>query len=220
MKDYRNSEMKWLAIFYTALTLYYSTNIINIINSYTEGEFSFWAKVFESVFATSIIPLFVHIADSCISSKTKNWLLGSCILKPYGNTVFSDIASEKFKDERIDCKTAKEHFSSIIKNAPKDPKEKCKYENEQWYKLYSSLEENAAVKQTQKDWLAFRDLYCESIVFTLTYLISILLFDSISFSLELLLILLTITIVFNICSHIKMKRFVYTVIVKSALSQQ
>ena len=95
-----------------------------------------------------------------------------------------------------------------------------KYENEKWNQLYAEVEANSAVIQTQRDWLACRDMYVETILFTIFYLVSILIFSSISFSIELLLILITMIIILNICTHNKMKRFVYTVIVKDITTKK
>lgn len=220
LKEYRNNEMKWLAVLYAGLYLYFCTDFVNILSNYNNSEISLVSKIFESVFITGIIPIIVYIFDSFISSNGKNWLLGSYIIKPYGYTVFSKIASGKFNDERVSCATAKAKYGKIISNIPHDKKLRFKYENEKWNQLYAEVEANSAVIQTQRDWLVCRDMYVETILFTIFYLVSILIFSSISFSIELLLILITMIIILNICTHNKMKRFVYTVIVKDITTKK
>lgn len=218
MKGYRDNEMKWLAILYAVLFLYFSTDFVNIISKPNNSEISLIKDAFESVFTTFILPIIVYIFDCLFTSKSKNWLLGSCIKKPYGYTIFSDISSGKFKDERVSIKTARCHYNDIISLTPKDKKSRYLYENEQWYKIYSQYESNKAVIQTQKDWLACRDMYIETILFGVFYLLTIPIFNGVSFSLNLTLIIIAMSIIFNVCAHIKMKRFVNTVIVKDILN--
>lgn len=217
IKEYRNNEMKWLAVLYGALYLYFCTDFVNIISTYSDSKVSLLSKTIESVFLAGIIPIIVYIFDNLLSSKSKNWLLGSCIISPYGYTVFSKISSGKFNDDRVSCETAKTKYEKIIINLPQNKKSRMKYENEKWNELYAGVESNGAVIQSQRDWLACRDMYIETILFTLFYIVSILIFNNVSFSIKMLLILITMMIILNICSHNKMKRFVYTVIVKNIL---
>lgn len=210
--------MKWLTILYSVLYLYFCTDFISIINSYKPTESTNLLRIFESALITGTVSVIVFIFDSLISSKLKNWMLGSFIIPVYGCTVFTKIGSNKFKDERVSCQAAKETYSKIITNLPKDRKERMIFENEQWNKIYVEFESNGAVKQSQKDWLLCRDMYIETILFTVFYLVSTLIFNNIAFSLTLLVTLIVMAIILNFAAHNKMKRFVYTVIAKSVLS--
>ena len=211
--------MKWISFLYGALYLYFCTDFIKILYAYNNSEGSHLSKLFESALITGAVSVTVYIFDSLIPSKCKNWLLGPKNLSASGYTVFSRIKTGRFKDERVSCNTAQAAYNNVTSNLPTSKRERMMYENEQWSKLYVTLENNGSVKQSQRDWLLCRDMYVETILFFIFYLISTFLFSNVSFSFELLLILLSMTIILNLAAHNKMKRFVYTVIAKDIFTK-
>ena len=88
-----------------------------------------------------------------------------------------------------------------------------KLQNSRWYKIYQKNQEKGQVFQSQKDYLLCRDIFVETLFFLLVYIISVFLFaDFILFSKKFVIVLVFIIIVSNIATHIKMNRFVNTVI--------
>jgi len=79
--------------------------------------------------------------------------------------------------------------------------------------IYQIYQEKGQVKQSQRDYLLCRDIFCITIEFLVLYIISLFLFKgTIHYSLKFIFVLLGIAIMSNISTHIKMNRFVNTVI--------
>lgn len=66
-----------------------------------------------------------------------------------------------------------------------------------------------------------RDLYIETLAFLVVYLLAVCIFPSvISLSCKFCMTEIALSIAFNICTHLKMKRFVTTVIAVDIANQQ
>ena len=212
MKEYRKNELSWLAAFYTLTFLSLNTSAFNVINTH-DNVGNLVLKLVEGLFVSSIIPLFTFIIDCLISSEAKNKLVGLFFIHRTGEKIFSIIKNDKFKDYRINASDIKKNYSFIISKIPKNKKERYAYENYEWYHLYKNVESEVSVIQAQKDYLTCRDMFVQSLFVLLLYPLSILLFHNVQFSLSYLVILIFMVLVTNIATQIKMKAFVYNVII-------
>lgn len=213
MKEYREKEMKFLMISYLLLFFLLCTDGFVIIDLNPRSLLETIFPIAESMMVASVISLFVYIADSLISSSYKDKLVGFFFIPKAGCVIFSKINSGKQIDDRFMIIDAQKQYESIIQKLGGEPKANRIYENSQWYKIYCKYQDKGAVNQTQKDYLLCRDLYIESIMFlTLYFAASLVLSEWVKFSLAFIIILSSIAIITNITTHMKMNRFVNTVV--------
>jgi hypothetical protein len=127
--------------------------------------------------------------------------------------VFSRIKSKNLKDDRFQISDAATVYADIIQQLPAD-KESCRrYENKNWYGIYQKYQEKGQISQCQKDYLMCRDLYIEVLSFLAMYILALLIFPAIVvFSKKFVALSVLLAAAFNYCTHLKMNRFVNTVI--------
>jgi len=167
----------------------------------------------EGVTISGVLSLITFLGDSLISNNIKDKLVGLFFIPRSGQTIFTRITNKAVNDDRFLISDAISRYSGIIENRPSQKKEKLYYENTNWYKIYSEHKKDGAITQTQTDYLLCRDLYIETLEFLVLYISSLFLFnDTVLFSWHFILALLVIGIITNISTHIKMNRFVNTVI--------
>lgn len=107
---------------------------------------------------------------------------------------------------------AQKKYASIIEGIPdrkkcnrKQRRESYTYENAAWYKIYNSKRENPSIQLLHRDYLLCRDSNMACLLFLLLYFILTKLFRSIiNFSGSFVLLLTSLIIITNICTHIKM----------------
>lgn len=212
MKDYRDKEMVYLLIVYILLMLLWCTDFDVIIKNNTDLVNSV-VTILNIVTILGVLSLVTFILDSMIDTKIKDKLVGFFIKERPGITIFSRINSGSINDDRFTIDEAKIRYKDIIDQIPKEKENKSRYENSHWYKIYFKFQDNHSIMQSQKDYLLCRDLYIETLIFIILYLISTIVFKEILFfSSKYLIFLLTILVITNISTHIKMHRFVNNVI--------
>ncbi|MEL1133822.1 hypothetical protein AAC978_01450 [Desulfitobacterium sp. THU1] len=213
MKDYRTKEMKYLLVAYSLLFLLWCTPIFEQIPETIKSDYKIIISISEGVAISGVLSLIVFLGDSLISSSLKDKLVGLFFIPRAGQTIFTRISNKEVNDDRFLSYDAISLYSTIIENMPSLKKEKLHYENTNWYKIYSQHKEDAAIMQTQKDFLLCRDLFIETLEFVMLYIISLFIFNgSVLFSWRLILTLLVMVVITNISTHVKMNRFVNTVI--------
>lgn len=214
MKDYRDKEMKNLMFILFFLFLIYCTPILEYIKSTEDkSNYSILVTALESTVISGILSSATLLCDCLISSGLKDKLVGLFFIPRAGETVFSRINSCELKDDRFQVSDAAIKYESIILNLPTDKKSRRICENKNWYKIYQKYQEKGQISQGQKDYLMCRDLYIEVISFLLMYIFSLFIFPSIVvFSKKYVVLLILLASAFNICTHLKMNRFVNTVI--------
>ncbi len=215
MSDYREKEMKYLLIAYILLFFLFCTDILQNLPKESKSLLEIAASAFESAALAGVVSLFVFIVDSVIGSRFKNKLTVFFVIPRTGNVIFSKISTGKPIDERFSTQEAMEKYKTIIAQLPSEKKERRKYENAQWYKIYYDYREQDSILEAQKEYLTCRDLFIETVTFILVYLLAIWLLKKwVCFSYEFLLILCGIAILTNIATHKKMHSFVYGVIAR------
>lgn len=167
----------------------------------------------EGVTISGVLSLITFLGDSLISSNLKDKLVGLFFIPRSGQTIFSRISNKTVNDDRLLISDAISRYSGIIENRPSQKRDKLYYENANWYKIYSEYKKEGAIMQAQTDYLLCRDLYIETLEFLVLYISSLFLFNgTVLFSWRFILALLVMAIITNISTHIKMNRFVNTVI--------
>lgn len=213
MKDYREKELKCLLILYILLLIIWCTQIFNQTLNIFEGNSGNIFSIIEGLTISGVISLVAFISDSVISSNQKDKLVGLFLIPKPGYTIFTRIKSGRVVDDRFINTDAAQKYSSIIENLPTEKKYRFTYENAQWYKIYTKHQERKSIFQAQKDYLLCRDLFVETLVFICAYFISLIVFrEIVYFSWSFIITLTVFAILTNIASHIKMNRFVNSVI--------
>lgn len=212
MKDYREKEMKQLLGVLLLLCIYYCTPVFKIISK-SSSFFNEFVSMVKYIISLGVISLCVFLFDCLITSEMKNKLVGLFCIPMAGEVIFTKIFENKIKDKRFTYKEARKRYDDIILNRPQNTQEKRNYENACWFSIYQKYKNDGAVVQSQKDFLTCRDLFSEIVLFAIMYLISIVLFKSfIIFSWEFIFILVALGTVINCSTHVKMNRFVNSVI--------
>lgn len=218
MKDYRDKELKFLYFALGVLMLIMATDSFSI--DHFVSKYDMTIKIVECAAVSSVASIFAFLGDSIISSQLKAKLIGLFFIPLPGETVFSRISAEKIRDNRFTMSYAQEKYASIIEGIPdrkkcnrKQRRESYTYENAAWYKIYNSKRENPSIQLLHRDYLLCRDSNMACLLFLLLYFILTKLFRSIiNFSGSFVLLLTSLIIITNICTHIKMNRFVSSVI--------
>lgn len=212
MKDYRDKELKYLMIILILLFVVLCTPIkdLNITDMELHKSLT---TIFSSIVVSSILSLATFICDCLISTNLKNKMVGLFFMHRSGETIFTRINKCSVKDDRFLNSEAKAKYEEIISNIPQNKNDRYEYENSNWYKIYKKHQDKGQVSQSQKDYLTCRDLFIETILFLVLYFLSLVFYSEfVMFSFKYLLVIILIAIVTNISTHVKMNRFVNTVI--------
>ena len=218
MKDYRDKELKYLYYSLGILMLVMTTDSFTINSLISRYDMAI--KVIECIAISSVASLFAFLGDSIISSFVKDKLIGLFFIPKPGETIFTRISKGTIRDNRFTISDAQKKYASIIDNIPNREKTTCSqrrksfsYENAEWYKIYNSKKDAPTIQLLQRDSLLCRDINIAVILFLILYLLLHLIFASIIYlSFRFILILVFLIVISNVCSHIKMHRFVNTVI--------
>mgnify|MGYP005776032037 CR=1 FL=1 len=95
---------------------------------------------------------------------------------------------------------------------PTDKKEKYRYKNDQWYRIYHRYRDIPMIFVSNRDYLLCRDLYISTIIIFICYVISCSFLSVFNWNIEAVLYLIFMILVTNISAHFKGKRFVINVL--------
>ncbi len=214
MKDYRDKELKYLMVILLSLFLNWCTPFFSdFLNLNGPSKIVELSSILEATIVSAVLFCATTISDCIISSGMKDRLVGLFFIPRAGETVFSRIASGELRDNRFRTSDAALLYTSIIHLRPTLAKERHEFENSNWYRIYRKYQEKGQVSQSQRDYLMCRDLYSQTLSFGIVYILSIYAFPTVVvYSPKFTALLCVLAIVFNICTHLKMNRFVNTVI--------
>lgn len=137
IKDYRNNELKNYVIGNILLVLYFSSIFDNLFTLDINSNLNIWKTLIESALVSSIIYIYVFLLDSLIPGDIKQKVAYFHIGKLPGYTIFTKMKQNN-KDDRFTHADIVKKYASIYSNMPVGKKEKGKYENAQWYKIYNN----------------------------------------------------------------------------------
>lgn len=214
MKEYRDKEMRNLMLILVSLLLLFSSSVFNTIALDSEqNKLTALSTILETAVVSAALSCTTILIDCLLGSKLKDRLVGLLFIPRAGETVFSRVKNNTLRDDRFLLSDAKQHYSEIIKDLPKEKRARHKYENSKWYGIYRTYSTEDAVIQTQHDYLMCRDLFSETLAFFVLYFLSTVCFPTIIFySREFVIVLFIVLGLLEICAQSKMQRFVNTVI--------
>ena len=215
IKDYREKELK-LYIIANVLLILATSNIIPYNQSTKSIEY---LKTIIEILNMSLISGFISIiaflSDSIYSSGMKYKLVSIFgLIKQPGEKVFSDIF-KGCKDNRIEKNDALSSYKKIksrIDELEGKSKDKRRYENSQWYKIYYTYRNEDMIFISNRDYLLCRDIFISTVSLMILYISFTLIFKIIEFSSIYFICLLVLLVISNISSHFKAKRMVFNVI--------
>lgn len=206
IKDYKNKEINMyiLGVIFLYLCISNSFNLDN--NNMINVN-----QLINTTLSSGIIYLFTYLSDAMISSYFKDkiiYLFG--IIKKPGEWIFSNIKNN-CKDDRIYSEKANQKYKDIYLNMPKEKNKRKKYENSEWYAIYSNYRNETMIEISNREYLMTRDLVFVTISMLIIY-IALCVLNIFYWSFTFIIILLILLIINTISANIKAKRFVYNVI--------
>lgn len=210
IKDYRNNELKNYVIGNILLVLYFSSIFDNLFTLDINSNLNIWKTLIESALVSSIIYIYVFLLESLIPGDIKQKVAYFHIGKLPGYTIFTKMKQNN-KDDRFTHADIVKKYASIYSNMPVGKKEKGKYENAQWYKIYNNYKNESKILIANRDFLLSRDLTIITIMLIIIYFILIGL-KIIVFSKTIVTVMLIELIVSNISMRGKATRLAYNVI--------
>jgi len=208
LKDYREKEQK-MYIVANIFVLILLSDLFNLQNNQYEW-LNVLVKILDSTLLSSSIYIFAFLADALFSSGVKMKLLYFTGHLP-GETIFSEL-KKKNTDLRFTTGQLLAKYKEIFEGLPVDKKEKLKYENSQWYKIYNKHRNVSMIFESNRDYLLCRDLYISTLVIIISYLISCNLINVLEFNWTSILYLAIMLIITNVTAHIKGRRFATNVL--------
>ena len=210
IKDYRNNELKNYVIGNILLVLYFSGMFDKIFSQDINSNLNIWGIVIESALISSIIYIYVFLLDSMIPGDIKQKIAYFHIGKLPGYTIFTKM-KEGEKDDRFTQADVMKKYSQIYTNMPVNKKEREKYENAQWYKMYKDCRNEYKILIANRDFLLCRDITIITMMLLILYFILTSL-KIIVFSKIIAIIIVVELIVSNISMRGKARRLAYNVI--------
>jgi len=208
LKNYRNEELSYYIIANIAVLLL-------LLDFFHFSQFEDNIQITEIIsnilnvsIISSIIYVFTFIADGLFNSDIKIWLIGG---HSPGEKIFSKIQNGTF-DKRFTCEEAQKIYSKIYELLPKEKKDKFRFENAEWYKIYNKYREDTMIMVSNKDFLLCRDIYFSTIINIIIYLGLTFIFKTIAFDWRYIGYLTVMLILSNLGTRNKGSRFVSNVI--------
>lgn len=206
IKDYKNKEINMYILgvifLYLCISNYFNLDNNNMINV---------NQLIKTTLSSGIIYLFTYLSDAIISSYFKDkiiYLFG--IIKKPGEWIFSNIKNN-CKDDRIYSEKANQKYKDIYLNMPKEKNKRKKYENSEWYAIYSNYRNETMIEISNREYLMTRDFVFVTISMLIIY-IALCVLNIFYWNFTFIIILLILLIINTISANIKAKRFVYNVI--------
>ena len=209
MKDYRKNELIYYALGNILIMLFFSGQLGQILTLNNETQIDIFKVVTESVFVLSIVSSYVFVLDSVLSGWIKFKIAYFGIGRLPGCTIFSKI-KEKDDDPRFDHEDVMKCYEQIYLNMPE--KNKRKYENVHWNKIYLKDEKEDKVKTVQRNFLLCRDLFIMTLFLCIIYFILIVGCEIGVLRYEVLIVLMVELLATNIAMREQGIEFAYMVI--------
>ena len=209
IKNYREKELTYYTIL-LIIIIFISTDILPIEELLKNDNTSFTnIKVINISIVAYIIYVISYILDSLIPSHYKNILVFISSTIP-GETAFTYLLNNN--DIRMSKNDLLKQYKKIYEEIQtvENPK---KFQNSSWYKIYKKYQSFPMIESSHRDYLLSRDLYIITLIITSLYIFfSCLHIELIKRSPSCYIALISLTIIMNISTRIKSRRFVSNVI--------
>ena len=209
LKEYRDNELKWFLAANILLMLISS----NIIFGRDNNELTSWIENLGKIIDIAIFSVtsyvFTFVLDSIIPSRIKTLLLFLWKKQP-SCTIFTQI-QKKCEDDRFTAADAPKQYHAIYLKLQQEDKP-FSDQTPLWYRIYNKHRDNAIVFGSNKDYLLLRDLYAQTIVLLIVYIMLLLLTGIVVFSRSYFVYLLIAIAALNIAARNQGRRMVYNVL--------
>lgn len=173
------------------------------------------SEIFVSTVLLAITSSFILVVECLFTNELKDKLsyLFSFfgLLKLPGYTIFSKI-KKRDNDNRFSHKHLMSKYPELYQNLPKEKKARERYENEQWYVIYSKNRDVPMVYNSQRDWLLCRDIYVSTLVIIGLYVVVVTIVGFTEINYPYLFFLIIMAVITNFGANRKANRFAYNVI--------
>lgn len=212
IKDYRDKELKLYALV-NIFVIIYIDKIITIEGMLDPNNrfTTLIVAILNSALFLSILYIFVLLSDSLFSESMKNKIVYFGGHLP-GETVFSKMKIE-VKDIRFTQQQVLERYKDIYENMPSQKKDRYRYENSAWYKIYNKYRDNKMIYVSNRDYLLCRDMTSSTVVILILYLIFSDGLQLILFKRDCIVYLMIMFLITNIATRTKGKRMVNNVLI-------
>lgn len=211
LKNYRNNELKNYVIGNVLLILLLSGSLDQLFTLEIGESLDILKMIIESALISSIIYIYVFLLDSLVTAEIKKKIVYFPIGKMPGYNIFTNM-KDKVKDDRFTKKDVMKKYKNVYDNMPTDKKEREKYENAQWYKIYNKYENESKILTANRDFLLCRDMTIITLMLILIYIVCFGILKVIMFSWETFIFLIIELIVTDVATRGKAHRLAYNVI--------
>jgi hypothetical protein len=210
IKNYQNQELRYYVILNISILLL-CLHYFDISFSQENVQFvELFSRIANSTIILAVFFCFNFITDALFPKEIKEFLIYAGTTMP-GEKVFSKIKNKGI-DKRFTVEQVRKKYKAIFKNMPTDKKEKHRYENSEWYKIYHQYRDKTMISVSHRDFLLCRDIYCSTITTVILYTVVTLVVKFLPFDFRYILYLGFMLIASNIGTHNKANRFVSNVI--------
>lgn len=212
IKEYREKELKNFVIGNILLVILLSETLELEMLKNDSTVITSLVNLFPFAIISAIVYIFTFLLDSLISSDTKQKIAYLGLGKLPGFSIFTDIR-DKQNDKRLNNNMAINKYKNIYDNMPKDKGELGRYENYNWYKIYSECRNSPKVYFANRDFLLCRDISIMTLLLFAIYC-ALILIGLLPWICKILYFFIMEFVVSNIAMRIKATRLAYNVILE------
>lgn len=208
LKDYREKQLAYYVLVLCSGYLFFNSGLLSNFQALS----SLFGFLVSASIPIIVVQTFVQLFDGLIGRNTKQNIISLFGLYSMpGQTIFSDMHKGKI-DQRLDALQVQSAYEQILEELPTNRRIRKEFENQQWYKIYRQHEDEERISSYNKEYLLYRDMFCQTMEVILLYIVFVLL-GLITFTMHYLIFLSVFGILSFIGCRVKAKDFVYIVIV-------
>ena len=210
IKDYREKELHAYTIG-NILIILLGTGLLDAIILRVSNSWDIVNTLLSSAVFSSLIYIYVFLADSVIPSKIKDCIVWPKSSMP-GHHIFTDIRDKK-RDLRFTQEEAIEKYNAVFEriDAVSCSKAKKDIQNSEWNNIYRKHEKKAQIYVAQRDYLLCRDMNTMTILLIIGFFALVVYYRQ-AFSWGTLAILVAEFVITWLTARSKGNRFAYNVI--------
>lgn len=206
MKDYREKELKAYIVGNILILGLLSLKID--IKAFVVGDYY---SIVASIFSTGIVSMsfyaYSFIMDSLVPSDWKHKI--ATLSRLPGETIWTELKKTS-RDNRFSTEEVHEKYKYVYDAIPHE--NSYKYQNQQWYKIYSRVQTEVKVEQAQRDYLLCRDMNVSNVMMIIIYLVFCFGFKFFNFSWSAIIFIGIMYVLLIISTKNRAVRFAKTVI--------
>ena len=224
IKEYRKYELRDFVLVNVLLMLYFSGTLNIFFDSFgleevSNGALHMIGALFGNAFIATAVYIYVFIFDTLLTGNTK-FKVAYCFKRDRAGlpaeTIFSELISGDLSDSRFTVADLQKTYDDVISNLNENnysKKERYRYENACWYKIYAKYEKTEQkLWVSQKDFLLCRDMTMACLFLSVLYIIICILINEMKFSLAFAILMVIEAVLCDVAMRSKGKKFAVDVI--------